>query len=90
LTFYEIVTPGDRHALSLHFSIFDYYLSRLALGKTQIQSPADFIANANDLYIGKTENAVFPYNFNGVIDEIRIYDKSLSPQLVKQFNNLID
>lgn len=58
------------------------------LQKTQIQSPAEFIANASDLYIGKTENTVFPYNFNGVIDEIRIYDKSLSPQLVKQFNNL--
>ncbi len=79
-TWYTLVCTFDGFQTSLYVNGH--------LQKTQIQSPAEFIANASDLYIGKTENTVFPYNFNGVIDEIRIYDKSLSPQLVKQFNNL--
>ena len=44
--------------------------------------------NDNDLYIGKTENATYPYYFTGDIDEIRIYDKALTPQLVQGFNFL--
>jgi hypothetical protein len=45
-------------------------------------------ANNYDLYIGKTENPAFPYYFSGVIDEIRIYNKALTPELIKGFNNL--
>jgi hypothetical protein len=45
-------------------------------------------ASGYDLYIGKTENPTFPYNFTGVIDEIRIYSKALTPELIKGFNTL--
>jgi len=58
-----------------------------ALKKSQTFS-VGFHPNTNDLYIGKTENVSFPYYFTGDIDEIRIYNKALSAQLVKQFSNL--
>jgi Concanavalin A-like lectin/glucanases superfamily len=47
-----------------------------------------FTANTNDLYIGKTENPTYPYLFNGVIDEIRIYNKALCDNDIKQISYL--
>jgi hypothetical protein len=47
-----------------------------------------FTSNTNDLFIGKTENTTYPYWFKGVIDEIRIYSKTLSAIDVKQLSNL--
>jgi hypothetical protein len=38
--------------------------------------------NSEDLFIGKKDNAQYPYWFNGVMDEIRIYKRSLSPDEV--------
>ena len=48
--------------------------------------PFDFNTGTNDLYIGKTENTIFSYYFDGVIDEIRIYSKALSPYLVAKLS----
>jgi hypothetical protein len=79
-TWYTLVCTFDGFQTSLYLNGH--------LQKTQIQPPSFFTANTSDLYIGKTENISFPFNFNGVIDEIRIYDKALSPQLVKQLNKL--
>jgi hypothetical protein len=41
-----------------------------------------FTPNSNDLLIGKHENPPYPYYFNGVIDEIRIYNRALTNQEV--------
>ncbi len=49
---------------------------------------AVFTVNTNDLFIGKTENPTFPYGFNGVIDEIRIYNRALGAGAVKQLSSL--
>ena len=49
-----------------------------------------FNANVNDLYIGKTENPSFPYNFDGDIDEIRIYNRAVSPFFVGKLNALTE
>lgn len=38
--------------------------------------------NAYDLYFGKLNNASFPYWFNGDLDEVRIYDRDLTPDEV--------
>jgi hypothetical protein len=48
----------------------------------------NFNANSDDLLIGKHEDPPFPYWFNGVIDEIRIYKQALSASQVKQLNDL--
>lgn len=47
-----------------------------------------FTPNNYDLFIGKHENPPFPYYFNGVIDEIRIYNKALKPGAVLALSNL--
>ncbi len=41
----------------------------------------------SDLFIGRTNNPSFPYWFNGVIDELRIYDRTLSSGEVKSFGS---
>jgi hypothetical protein len=53
-------------------------------------APFGFNANSNDLYIGKTENPSFPYNFDGDIDEIRIYNRAVSPFFVTKLNALTE
>jgi len=53
------------------------------LRKTVAQ-PLSFTANDQEMYIGKHGDPSYPYSFNGVIDEIRIYNKALCPAAVKQ------
>jgi len=47
-----------------------------------------FTANSNDLLIGKHEDPPFPYWFNGVIDEIRIYNKALCSTAVQKLSGV--
>jgi hypothetical protein len=47
-----------------------------------------FTQTANDLFIGKTENPPYPFWFNGVIDEIRIYNRALGQGAITQWGNL--
>jgi Concanavalin A-like lectin/glucanases superfamily len=49
---------------------------------------AIFNSNANDLFIGRAESSEYPYWFNGIIDEVRIYNRALSAASVKQLNSL--
>jgi len=41
--------------------------------------------NNDDLYIGRLADNLFPYWFNGVIDELRIYNRALSAEEVNAF-----
>jgi hypothetical protein len=72
---------------------YDGFVSKLyingQLKKTRV-SPFDFNVNSDDLYIGKTENPTYPYNFTGAIDEIRIYSKALSPYLIGKLSALTE
>ncbi|HSZ32198.1 MAG TPA: LamG domain-containing protein [Puia sp.] len=56
--------------------------------KESLNITTAFTPNTNDLFIGKHENPAFPYYFNGVIDEIRIYNKALKPGAVLALSNL--
>lgn len=49
---------------------------------------AVFTPNSQELYIGKHGDPSFPYFFNGIIDEIRIYEKELCEEEVKLLNAL--
>lgn len=51
---------------------------------------AQFNPNTDDLSIGMTYNPSFYYNFQGAIDEIRIYNKALSAAAVKQLSNVTE
>lgn len=54
------------------------------LKSTSAISTTAFTANSQELYIGKHGDPQYPYSFNGVIDEIRIYNKALCAGAVKQ------
>ena len=56
--------------------------------KSTVNGGAVFTPNSNDLFIGRAESSVFPYWWNGSIDEIRIYNKALCEGAVKQLSNL--
>lgn len=57
------------------------------LKRTTTGSPI-YTPNSDDFFIGRAENPQFPYYFNGVIDEIRVYNKALCEDAVKQLSNL--
>lgn len=47
-----------------------------------------FTPNANSIFIGKHDSGTFPYYFNGVIDELRIYNHALSPFAIRQLSKM--
>jgi hypothetical protein len=49
---------------------------------------SNFMANANNLFIGAHEEGSHPYWFNGVIDEVRIYNRDLPYGAIIELNNL--
>ena len=51
---------------------------------SQVNATASFNANIDPLNIGKTGRADYPYWFNGVIDEIRIYNVAVSQLQAQQ------
>jgi hypothetical protein len=56
--------------------------------KQTINGTVPFTANTFDMFIGRAENPQNPYWFNGVIDEIRIYEKALCEADVKVLSKL--
>jgi hypothetical protein len=44
--------------------------------------------NSDDLFIGRLQDGTFPYFINGVIDEVRIYNRALCPTAVMQLSAL--
>ena len=62
------------------------YLNGELIGSWHIA--VSFVPNSHDIFIGRHEdNIQFPYWFNGVIDEIRIYNRALPQGAVKQLSN---
>jgi hypothetical protein len=60
------------------------------LKDTRSLSGNTFTPNTADLFIGKCNNSQYPYLFNGVIDDIRIYNRALCLGEVKQLNRVKD
>ena len=48
-----------------------------------------FTPNDLPIYIGKLPNKQFPYNFRGVIDEIRIYSSALTAAQIQMISNTL-
>ena len=47
-----------------------------------------FTPNDHDVFIGRHEDPDFPYNFNGVIDELRLYDHALCQGDITRLNQM--
>jgi len=74
---------------------YDGITAKLYINGTLVNSltrTASFTPNPYDVFIGRDDDPynLFPFWFNGVIDEIRIYDRALPPQAVTQLNNLTE
>ena len=70
---------------------FDGQESRIYIDgqlKNAVKHTAVFTPNVNDLFIGRAESDQYPYWWNGVIDEIRVYKKALCEGAVKQLSGL--
>jgi|694.fasta_scaffold03798_20 hypothetical protein len=59
------------------------------LQATYPQNASTNFTNFFDLYIGKLNNTQYPYWFNGVLDEIRIYDRALTADEVNIYSNCV-
>lgn len=78
-TWYNVVFTFDGNISNL------YVNGELKSTHTQTE---DNLGNSHELLIGKTGHAPFPYWFNGIMDEIRIYDRALCEAEVKALNLL--
>lgn len=52
--------------------------------KKTVSVTTGFTPNQNNVFIGQTGNPQFPYWFNGIIDEIKIYNRGLSAKEVSK------
>ena len=43
--------------------------------------------NSDDLFLGSLDNAQFPYWFNGVMDEVRIYNRPINEDEIKAYGD---
>ncbi len=72
-------------------SVSKLYINNKVPKETNVDFDFSYSPNSKDLYIGRMESDEFPYWFNGVIDEIRIYNSVLSPKeadfVYKSINN---
>jgi hypothetical protein len=57
---------------------------------SRVQQNPSFAPNSLDLTIGKHGDPQYPYYVNGIIDEIRIYEKALCEGEIKLLNKLTD
>lgn len=85
---------GDYVRINHWYSIvytYDGQTSKLYVNgvlKNSVIEPTTFTPTTTPLYIGKTPNESFPYYFNGVIDEIRIYKRVLKAnEVLALYNN---
>ena len=46
-----------------------------------------YVSSTHDVYIGKTNNPLYPYWFNGVIDELRIYNRAITVDEVRMLSS---
>jgi hypothetical protein len=69
---------------------FDGVYSKLYVnGKivSKVARYTTFTANSNSVFIGRNQDPSYPYYFKGLIDEIRIYKRVLSPKEVKALSS---
>jgi hypothetical protein len=81
------LTTGVWYQLAYTYDGFKAKLYVNGKLKKEMNVSVPYTSNTNDLYIGKTQNVTFPYFFNGVIDEIRIYNRALSAGAIEQLSS---
>lgn len=86
------VSAGNWYKVAFTFDglIGKLYLNGVLVGTRS--STTSFTPNTTNLQIGTNmdPSTLYPYWFNGVIDEIRIYNRALPAQAIVQLSNLTD
>ena len=54
---------------------------------SEVTKSTTFNANLNPLFLCRNEDPNYPYYFNGIVDEIRIYNRALKATEVQQLYN---
>ncbi len=75
-----------RLAFTYSNGITKLYVNGRLMSYTE-QSPV-FRDNGQDLYIGRMGNAQYPYWFNGIIDEVAVFNKALSDEEAAALSNM--
>ncbi len=85
---FPFIHPGEwaNVVFTYNGSVSKVYLNGALLAS--YTKTVSFSGNTQDLYIGETESSIFPYYFNGVIDEIRIYNKAIPDNRIGILNSL--
>ena len=82
------IQKGEWYSLTFTYdgTVAKFYLDgALVSSKTET---VPFNPNSDDLYLGDTQASLFPYYFNGVIDEVRIYNRAVEGRQVAALNTL--
>jgi len=77
------ITTGQWYTVAFTYDGLTAKLYINGVLKGTQQKMVNFTDNTNDVYIGKTENPTYPYYFNGIIDEVRIYNRALTADAIK-------
>jgi hypothetical protein len=77
---YSAIAVQDSFKLSI-------YLNG-ALISTTPNPVANAVASTQDIFLGRLNNAQYPYWFNGVMDEVRIYNRDLNATEIAAYDTL--
>lgn len=87
--------PGPNNAWQHVVGIFSRSLNRVKLFVNGVEvasatPPATIVQNSHEVSIGSRQNGAGPYdlNFNGKIDDVRIYNRAITPREIKSLNEL--
>ncbi|PWT70155.1 MAG: hypothetical protein C5B59_21140 [Bacteroidetes bacterium] len=72
---FPFIHPGEWYTVAY---TYDGLISKLYVNGALLSTASKAVAftpNPDDLFIGRHDSPIYPYFFNGVIDEIRIYNK---------------
>ena len=87
----QTVTDGEWHHISAirnrSKNVSQVYIDSILAGEAQDTNANVVIPLRNKLYIGKRGNIKSERYFNGVIDEVRIYNKALSNNDIQELYN---
>lgn len=68
---------------------YDGSTSRLYVGcllVSEVNDPGRTFSNSYDLFLGRLNSIQYPYWFNGVLDEVRIYNRALNVDEIKAYS----
>ena len=83
---HDVVKTGQWYKLAFTYDGKESRIYVNGILADKRQRKVAFTANSQNLFIGKHEDPLYPYYFNGVIDEIRIYNHAICESGIKELS----